>query len=274
MVERTILITGCSSGIGYDTAITLKRRGWRVFASCRRAEDCARLAKEGFETPRIDMAEPASIEAGLSEVLTATGGTLDALYNNAAFGIPALVEDLPTTALREIFETNLFGLHDLTRRVIPIMRAQGRGRIVNCSSGLGYQAYPWRGAYNATKFALEGLTDTMRMELHGTGIHVVLIEPGLIETDFGKNSQKNFERLIDWEASVRAADYRREFIDNAGMRARKQAPVSLVTGKIVRALDHPHPRARYRVTALAELAYVLKRLLPTRAMDALVRHVS
>lgn len=273
-MTRSILITGCSSGIGYDAAVTLKRRGWRVFASCRKADDCARLRAEGFDAPQIDMADTASIEAGLAEVLAATGGALDALYNNAAFGTPALVEDLPSEALREIFETNLFGLHDLTRRVIPVMRAQGHGRIVNCSSGLGYQAYPWRGAYNATKFALEGLTDTLRMELHGTGIHVVLIEPGLIETDFGKNSQKNFERLIDWEASVRATDYRREFIDNSGMRARKQAPVSLVTGKIVRALEHPRPRARYRVTTLAEVAYILKRLLPTRAMDALVRRVS
>ncbi len=274
MSQRSILITGCSSGIGYDAAVTLRRRGWRVFATARKAHDCAGLKDEGFEAPRLDCADDASIAAGLDEVLTATGGTLDALYNNAAFGIPALVEDLPTDALREIYETNLFGLHDLTRRVIPVMRAQGHGRIVNCSSGLGYAAYPWRGAYNSTKFALEGLTDTLRLELHGTGIHVVLIEPGLIQTDFGKNSQKNFERWIDWENSVRAEDYKHEFIDNAGMRRRNQAPVNLVTGKIVRALENPRPRARYRVTALAELAYVLKRLLPTRALDAIIRRVS
>ncbi|MEL7461630.1 MAG: SDR family NAD(P)-dependent oxidoreductase [Pseudomonadota bacterium] len=274
MTERSILITGCSSGIGYDAAVTLRRRGWRVFASARKAEDCARLTGEGFDAPQIDMADTSSIKAGLADVLDGTGGTLDALYNNAAFGIPALVEDLPTEALREIFQTNLFGLHDLTRRVIPVMRAAGRGRIVNCSSGLGYQAYPWRGAYNATKFALEGLTDTLRLELHGTGIDVVLIEPGLIATDFGKNSQKNFDRLIHWQGSARADDYRREFIDNAGMRARKQTPASAVTAKIIKAVEHPRPRARYRITPLAELAYVLKRLLPTRAMDALVRRAS
>lgn len=274
---KSILITGCSSGIGYDAAVTLKRRGWRVFASARRAADCARLADAGFEAPRIDMADEASIEAGLGEVLETTGGRLDALYNNAAFGLPALLEDLPTAALREIFETNLFGLHDLTRRVIPAMRRQGAGRIVNCSSGLGYLAYPWRGAYNATKFALEGLTDTLRLELDGAGIHVSLIEPGLIDTKFGENSQKNFERWIDWKAAVRAEEYRAQFVDGTKRsvaRSQKVYPASAVTAKIIHAVESPRPHARYRVTPLAEAAYVLKRLLPTRAMDALIRRVS
>jgi len=277
MAGRSILITGCSSGIGFDAAVTLKRRGWRVFASARKPEDCARLGEMGFHAPRIDMADAASIEAGLAEVLEATGGRLDALCNNAAFGTPGLLEDLPTAALREIFETNLFGLHDLTRRVIGVMRAQGAGRIVNCSSGLGFAAYPWRGAYVSTKFALEGLADTLRLEMAGTGIRVVLIEPGLIDTKFGENSQRNFERWIDWEASPRAEEYRATFVEHAKRPvagARKKAPAGMVTAKIVRALEHPRPRARYRVTPLAEAAYVLKRLLPTGAMDALVRRVS
>ena len=277
MAQRSILITGCSSGIGYDAAVTLRRRGWRVFATARKPEDCVRLASEGFDAPRIDMADTASIEAGLAEVLKATGGTLDALYNNAAFGIPALLEDLPTEALRDIYETNLFGLHDLTRRVIPVMRAQGHGRIVNCSSGLGYIAYPWRGAYNSTKFALEGLTDTLRLEMHGSGIHVSLIEPGLIATKFGANSQKNFERWIDWRASARAEDYRRDFVETDNRRVagrQNKALPSAVTAKIIHAVEAPRPRPRYRITPLAQFAYVLKRLLPTRATDAIIRRVS
>ncbi|MDJ1008876.1 MAG: SDR family NAD(P)-dependent oxidoreductase [Paracoccaceae bacterium] len=277
MAERSILITGCSSGIGYDAAVTLRRRGWRVFASARKAEDCARLKAEGFESPRLDYADAASLEAGLGEVLGATGGRLDALYNNGAFGVPALVEDLPRDVLREIFETNLFGLHDLTTRVIPVMRAQGKGRIVNCSSVLGCVAYPWRGAYISTKFALEGLTDTLRLELHGSGIAVSLIEPGLITTKFGANSQKNFQRLIDWEASARADEYREVLIERwrgTNPNARLEVPASHVTAKIVHAVESPRPRARYRVTKLAQASYILKRLLPTRAADALIRRLA
>ena len=277
MGERSILITGCSSGIGQDAAVTLRQRGWRVFASARKAEDCERLRSEGFESPRIDSADAESVVAGLADVLEATGGRLDALYNNGAFGVPGLVEDLPREVLREIFETNVFGVHDLTRRVIPVMRAAGQGRIVNCSSVLGFTVYPWRGAYNATKFALEGLTDTLRLELHGSGIHVVLIEPGLITTRFGENSRANFERLIDWQASARAGDYEREMIakwDGANPNARLEVPASHVTRKIVRALESRRPRARYRVTGLAQASYVLKRLLPTRASDALIRALS
>lgn len=276
MPRKSILITGCSSGIGYDAAHTLARRGWRVFASCRSVADCERLRAEGLESPHLDMADPKSIETALQQILDATDGTLDALYNNAAFGIPSLVEDLPTDALREIFETNLFGLHDLTRRVIPVMRTQGHGRIVNCSSVLGYTACSWRGAYVATKYALEGLTDTLRVEMRGTNIHVCLIEPGLITTKFGENSARNFERLIDWKRSARAADYKNVVLRKAkggNPHAKLEAPASDVTAKLIRALDAPRPRARYRITRLAQLLYVLKRILPTRAADWIISRV-
>ena len=166
-MAKTILITGCSSGIGYDCAIFLRQKGWRVFASCRKEEDCARLREEGFEAPRIDYEDEASIEAGLAEVLEATGGTLDALFNNGAYAIPGAVEDLPRAALRQNLESNLLGYHDLTCRVIPVMRAQGHGRILQCSSVLGFAALRWRGSYNTTKFALEGLNDTLRLSLAG-----------------------------------------------------------------------------------------------------------
>lgn len=266
---KSILITGCSSGIGYDAAHALKGRGWRVFASCRSARDCARLRDEGLESPRLDLADPDSIKAALAEVLDATGGTLDALYNNGAYGLPSLVEDLPGDALRAIFETNVFGTHDLTRAVIPVMRAQGHGRIVNCTSVLGYVATPFRGAYVATKYALEGLTDALRMEMRELPIHVSLIEPGLIATKFGENSTKNMQRWIDWQGSARAADYTariRRKTDDSPV-ARLEAPASHVTAKLIHALESPRPRPRYRVTKLAGLIYVLKRLLPTRAVD-------
>ena len=144
--RKTILITGCSSGIGYTSAHMLRKRGWQVFASCRKAEDCARLEAEGFASPRIDYADTQSITQGLASVLEQTGGTLNALYHNGAFAIPGAAEDLPTDALRSIFEANFFGWHELTRQVLPVMRAQGHGRIVFCSSVLGLVSMPWRAA--------------------------------------------------------------------------------------------------------------------------------
>ena len=270
-MTRSVLITGCSSGIGLDAAHGLRAAGWRVFASCRKAEDCDRLRAEGFEAPRIDYADTASVEAGLAEVLSATGGTLDALYNNGAFACPGAVEDLPRGALENIFQTNLFGVHDLTRRVIPAMRAQGHGRIVNCSSVLGLVGVQWRGAYVATKFALEGLTDVLRMEMSGTGIHVILLEPGPIESRIRENAIPHFERWIDVEGSARREEY--EALTKRlyeGGSDRFQLPAGAVTKKLRHALEHPRPRARYYVTLPTHLAGTLRRLLPTRALDALV----
>jgi len=277
MSRKSILITGCSSGIGYDAAHALARRGWRVFASCRAQADCERLRTEGLDSPQLDYADPDSIAACVEYVLEQTGGTLGAVFNNGAFGIPGAVEDVSREALRKIFETNLFGPHDLTRRVLPVMRAQGHGRIVNCSSVLGYTSYPWRGPYVATKYGMEGLTDTLRNELHGTPIHVVLIEPGLITTKFGENSGKNFDRWIDWEHSVHVDAYRAKLLpkrDGSNPNARLEVPASAVTAKLIRALEDFRPRPRYKVTRLAHIADVLRRLLPTRAADWIVRKAS
>ncbi|MEQ9260128.1 MAG: SDR family oxidoreductase [Roseovarius sp.] len=269
MAERTVLITGCSSGIGLDAARTLRARGWRVFASCRKEEDCARLKEEGFESPRIDYQDEASIEAGLAEVLEATGGRLDALFNNGAFACPGAVEDLPTDALRAIFEANLFGWHALTRAVIPVMRAQGSGRIVQNSSVLGLVGIKWRGAYVCTKFALEGLTDVMRLEMAGTGIHIVLIEPGPVTSRIRQNAIPHFERWIDWQGSARAAEYatlRHRLYEDRG-KDRFELPASAVSKKLVHALESPRPRPRYYVTTPTYLMGTLRRLLPTRALD-------
>lgn len=269
-MQKSILITGCSSGIGEHAAYALKKQGWRVFASCRKAEDCARFQADGFDAPLIDYADPATIESGLADVLTATGGTLDALFNNGAYGIPGAVEDLPTDALRAIFETNVFGYHDLTRRVIPVMRAQGHGRIIQNSSVLGFVVLRWRGAYNSTKFALEGLTDTLRLEMRDTPIHVILIEPGPITTKIRENSIPHFEKWIDWEASPRADQYRtglrKRLYTNSGPDA-FELPCDAVTKKLIHALEAANPRPRYFITTPTYVMNLLKRVLPTRMLD-------
>ena len=274
--RRSILITGCSSGIGYDAARQLRGRGWRVFATCRQQSDCERLQGEGFESMRLDYADEESIGAAVGEALERTGGTIEAVFNNGAYAVPGALEDVPRDALRAIFETNLFGYHDLTRRVLPVMRAQGNGRIVNCSSILGFVTFPWRGPYNATKFALEGLSDTLRIELRGSGIHVSLIQPGPIKTLIRQNSQQHFEKWIDWENSHLAEFYRNSLIPQL---YRDEDPDELqrfelfpagVTKKLIRALESPRPRARYHVTTPTFVAGILKRTLPASVLDRIL----
>ncbi|MEM6638227.1 MAG: SDR family NAD(P)-dependent oxidoreductase [Pseudomonadota bacterium] len=270
MSEKSVLISGCSSGIGYDAAHHMRRAGWRVFATCRKQADCDRLADEGLESFRLDYDDEPSILAAVEEATRRTGGTLHAVFNNGAYAVPGLVEDLPTDALRAIFDTNVFGYHTLARAVIPIMRDQGHGRIVNCSSVLGFVTLKWRGAYQASKFALEGLTDTLRLELDKDKIHVILIEPGPITSDIRKNSAPHFEKWIDWKASHRARDYEARFLPRLygpTSKDRFELPASAVSTKLETALSVPSPRARYRVTTPTYMMAVLKRLLPTRAMD-------
>lgn len=271
--SRSVLITGCSSGIGLDAARTLRNRGWRVFATCRQEADCDRLRAEGMESFQLDYADEDSIATALQTALERTGGTLNALYNNGAFACPGAAEDLPRDALREIFEVNLFGYHDLTRRVIPVMRAQGHGRIVNCSSVLGLVGMRWRAAYVSTKFALEGLTDVLRVEMRDTGIHVSLIEPGPIPTRIRQNSIPHFEKWIDWENSARVEEYRsllhRLYEPKQGPD-RFELPCSAVTEKLIHALESPQPRGRYYVTRATHLMGLARRILPTSALDWLI----
>ncbi len=269
MTGKTLLITGCSSGIGLDAARGMRERGWRVFASCRKEEDCARLREEGFESPLIDYQDEATITAGLNEVLKATDGQLDALFNNGAFASPGLVEDLPTDALRDIFEANFFGWHTLTRAVMPVMRKQGAGRVVQNSSILGFVSQPWRGAYVSTKFALEGLTDTMRLEMKGTGIEFILIEPGPVTSKIRENAIAHFERWIDVGASARAGDYEKlkhRLYKSTG-KDRFELPASSVTKKLIHALESPRPWPRYYVTTPTYIAGTAKRAVSTRVMD-------
>lgn len=273
MSGKTILITGCSSGIGQCIAHGLKARGWRVFATARQSADVARLQAEGLESLSLDLRDSVSIQTAVAAVLERTGGRLDALLNNGAYGQPGAVEDLSREALRDQFETNLFGTQELTNQVIPVMRRQGRGRILYVSSVLGLVAFPYRGAYVATKFALEGLADTLRLELAGTGIHVCLIEPGPILSRFRDNAHAAYRGHIRAEASPHREKY-------AAMEARllkkgPAAPFTLppeaVLKRVIHALESPRPRARYPVTAPTWLFAVLRRLLPTRALDAVLR---
>jgi NAD(P)-dependent dehydrogenase (short-subunit alcohol dehydrogenase family) len=270
---RSILITGCSSGIGANAALGLRARGWRVFASCRKEEDCRRLRAEGFESPRLDYTDTISLDRGLAEVLEATGGTLDALFNNGAFALPGALEDLPTDGLRSIFETNVFGWHELTRRVIPVMRRQGHGHIVNCSSVLGLVGVRWRGAYAATKFAIEGLSEVLRLELASANIQVSLIEPGPVASRLRRNAVPHFERWIDWRSSPRAAEYQTILhrLYGPARPDRWELPPSAVSERLVQILESPRPAARYYVTAPTHAVGVMRRLLPSRAMDWVLR---
>lgn len=274
--ERTILITGCSSGIGHCAAHALAHRGYRVFATARREEDVARLREEGLEALPLDLADSTSIQMAVDTVLEATGGRLDALFNNGAYGQPGAVEDLTRDVLRQQLETNLLGWLELTNLVIPVMREQGAGRIVQNSSVLGLVALPFRGAYNCSKFALEGLTDTLRLELHGSGVQVSLIEPGPISSRFRANAHAALATHIDRESSVFREQYAaaEQRLTKAGPAAPFTLPSEAVVRKLIHALESPRPRARYYVTVPTYLFGTLRRVLPTRGLDWVLRGVS
>ena len=273
---KTILITGCSSGIGLCTAIGLQQRGYRVFATARREDDLERLRAQGLEAIYLELGDSASIEAAVTTVLQQTDGRLDALFNNAAYGQPGAVEDLSRAALRAQFEANLFGTHELICRLLPVMRRQGYGRIINNSSVLGFVALPFRGAYTASKFALEGLTDTLRLELAGSGIHVSLIEPGPITSRFRDNAYAMYQRNIDGEHSVHRASYEgmERRLQKPGPAAPFTLPPEAVLKRVIDALENPRPRVRYYVTFPTWLFATLRHFLSYRAMDRLLGRVS
>lgn len=272
MTAKTILITGCSSGIGLDCARRLKSQGWTVFASCRSEEDCRARQDEGFFAPRLDYEDPASIEACVAEVMGQTGGTLEAVFHNGAYALPGPIEDIPAAGMRAQFEANFLGWHELNLHLLPAMRRQGGARILFNSSVLGLVGMKWRGPYVATKFALEGYADVLRMEMAEAGIHVVLIEPGPIETAFRKNAIRQFEKWVDWTSSARREQYERSLLDqlHKGGGAKAQWPASAVTDVVVRALAANRPKARYGVTTPTHVMAIARRILPTRALDWLL----
>ncbi len=270
--SKSILITGCSTGIGYCVAHGLRDRGYRVFATARRNEDVEKLENEGFEAVQLDLDDSESIQNAVADILNRTGGTLDALFNNGAYGLPGAVEDLSRDALRAQFETNVFGWIELTNLIIPVMRQQGHGRIIKNSSVLGFAAMPYRGAYNASKFAIEGFTDTLRQELNATGIHISLVEPGPIISRFRANAHKAFTTFIDTEQSAHRQQYQ-SMIDRLNKEG-PAAPFTLgpeaVLAKVIHALESPRPRIRYYVTVPTYLFGYLKRLLSFRMMDRIL----
>ena len=275
ILSKTILITGCSSGIGYSTAITLKNRGHNVIATARKKCDVERLKKEGLTSILLNLADSNSIQDAVKQAIELTNGKIDALFNNGAFGQAGAVEDLSRDTLRFQFETNFFGTHELTNLLLPLMRNQGHGRIIYNSSVLGLVAMPYRGAYNASKFALEGLADTLRQELYGIPIYVSLIEPGPILSDFRKNSYLLFQQNIDYKNSIHKAAY-----DKMVARLQKKdasvaftLPAEAVVAKVIHALESNRPKIRYYVTFPTYLFAILKYLLPTTWLDLLIRKV-
>ncbi|WP_391088042.1 SDR family oxidoreductase [Vibrio sp. NH-UV-68] len=271
-MKKQILITGCSTGIGYTCAHALQQRGYHVIASCRQQHDVERLIAEGLTAIKLDLSDSESIIQAVQETLRLTNGQLYAIFNNGAYGQPGALEDLPTDALRAQFESNFFGWHQLTQALLPTMRKQGFGRIIQNSSVLGFAAMKYRGAYNASKFALEGWSDTLRLELIGSNIHISLIEPGPIETQFRANALQAFERWIPIEGSVHETLYRQQMArlkSDTSNNAFVLPPESCIA-PLIDALESSKPKARYRVTTPTKVFALLKRLLPTSVLDKIL----
>ncbi len=273
MPQKTILITGCSSGIGlYCARALLATSRWRVFAAARKPEDAAKLRAEGFDSPLLDLADATSVSAAAAEVLEKTNGKLDALFNNGAYAIPGAVEDISRDALRTQFETNVFGWLQLTNSIIPSMRQNNGGRIIQNSSVLGYVALKYRGAYNASKYAIEGLTDTMRLELAGSGIRLILIEPGPVRSRFRENATAQYHKWINRDGSIHRDKYLQ--METAWQNG-KEMVFTLPPDAVWRALRHSlearSPKLRYRITIPAKVFWYLKRMLPTSALDSILR---
>jgi NAD(P)-dependent dehydrogenase (short-subunit alcohol dehydrogenase family) len=272
---KTLFITGCSSGIGYETAKHAQKRGHRVICSARKSQDVEQLRQQGFESLQLDLADSNSIQQAVNELFELTDNQLDAVFHNGAYGQPGAVEDLSRQVLQQQFETNFFGTHELTNLLLPLMRQQGYGRIIYNSSVLGFVPMRFRGAYNASKFALEGLAATLRLELHGTGIDIVLIEPGPIESRFRQNAYAMFKKNIDAEHSVHRDAYRliEQRLQQKGAVVPFTLPATAVAEKVIKALESEKPRLHYYVTLPTYLFAFLKRILPAAWLDPILRSV-
>ncbi|KII80466.1 SDR family oxidoreductase [Vibrio renipiscarius] len=272
-MSKAVLITGCSSGIGYAAAHALHQRGYQVIASCRQRHDVERLQGEGLTCIQLDLSDSQSIHNAVQSTLALTQGRLYGLFNNGAYGQPGALEDLPTDALRAQFESNFFGWHQLVQEILPIMRQQGEGRIVQNSSVLGFAAMKYRGAYNASKFALEGWTDTLRLELIGSGIQISLIEPGPIETRFRANALQAFHQWIDTDNSVHQVAYQQQIqrLEKESSNNAFVLPAEACIPPLIDALEAPRPKIRYRVTRPTKIFAILKRLLPSRWLDKILQ---
>lgn len=275
-MQKTILITGCSTGIGYTCAHALHKRGHQVIATCRKQADVDRLQAEGLTCLQLDLNDSESIHIAVKQTLELCNGKLDAVFNNGAYGQPGALEDLPTDGLRAQFESNFFGWHQLVCEVLPVMRNQGAGRIIQNSSVLGFAAMKYRGAYNASKFALEGWSDTLRLELKGSNIHVSLIEPGPIETQFRSNALKAFQRWINVDSSVHKEQYQKQMsrLNSQSSNNAFVLPAEACIEPVIHALEANRPKIRYRITTPTKVFAILKRILPARLLDKILWHAA
>jgi NAD(P)-dependent dehydrogenase (short-subunit alcohol dehydrogenase family) len=269
---KTVLITGCSSGIGLDCAYQLQKMGFRVVASARKHMDVARLRAYGLQAVCIDTSDLDSINAGLDQALAYAGGSFYAVFHNAGYGQSGALEDLPSQALMEQFMANVVGAHQINLRLIPLMRKAGQGRIIFNSSVLGFVAMRYRGAYTASKFALEAMADTLRLELKGSGIQVSLLQPGPISTNFRRNSRNAFARHINAAQSVHADDYGKFLarLEMEGDTSKFTLPPGACTSALVDCLNSPKPRSRYAITRPTKVMAVLKRVLPVSVLDKII----
>ena len=273
MKTKNILITGCSSGIGKNVAITLHNKGWRVFATCRSKTDCTFFTKLGIESFPLDLLKEESINCAVNLVKEKTKSQLDVLFNNGAYAIPGAIQDIPRSAMREIFEVNVFGQIDLINRCIPLMMSSDYPKIINCSSVLGFISLPYRGLYSATKYSIEALTDALRRENYDSKIKFVLIQPGPINTDIKKKSIKHFEKWIDWKKSIHQKTYENKVIKRLYDNNYKDAFNSYelqpdeVTKILINILNSKKPKARYKITIQTKIAQIMIKLLPTNTLD-------
>ena len=273
MKTKNILITGCSSGIGKNVAITLHNKGWRVFATCRSKTDCTFFTKLGIESFPLDLLKEESINCAVNLVKEKTKSQLDVLFNNGAYAIPGAIQDIPRSAMREIFEVNVFGQIDLINRCIPLMMSSDYPKIINCSSVLGFISLPYRGLYSATKYSIEALTDALRRENYDSKIKFVLIQPGPINTDIKKKSIKHFEKWIDWKKSIHQKTYENKVIKRLYDNNYKDSFNSYelqpdeVTKILINVLNSKKPKARYKITIQTKIAQIMIKLLPTNILD-------
>lgn len=272
-MSKAILITGCSSGIGYVCAHELQAQGFQVIASCRKVQDVERLQAQGLTCIQLDLNDPQSITQAVKVTMKLCNNNLYALFNNGAYGQTGAIEDLPVEALKEQFQSNLFGWHQLVCEILPYMRKQNLGRIIQNSSVLGFAAMKYRGAYNASKFALEGWSDTLRLELHDTNIKISIIEPGPIETQFRANALLKFQQWIDVNNSVHMKEYESQLsrLANSSSKNAFALPAQAIIPPLLHALSAKKPKLRYRITTPTKVFAVLKRLLPSRWLDNILR---
>ncbi|MEE9444304.1 MAG: SDR family NAD(P)-dependent oxidoreductase [Cocleimonas sp.] len=269
---ETVLVTGCSSGIGYHVAKGLKERGYNVFSTARKEEDVQRLIGEGFKCLQLDYADSVSVQDLANELMLLVGTNLYAVFHNGAYGQPGAVEDLTRETIEKQFSSNVFGWMELNNRLIVLMRHNNRGRIIFNSSVLGLVAMPFRGAYNASKFAIEGFADTLRLELCDTDVEVSLIEPGPIESRFRPNALQALKDNVNMDDSVHRDRYKMtlERLEKQGNVDPYTLKPEAVLQKVIHALESNKPKARYYVTIPTHFMGILKRLLPAKWLDKVV----